>query len=239
MTRFNILVFLLAMSLLFNVFFLAGYMRATTRVSTIDTSEGAARLAAVELGLDKEQAAVFSGLRTEMQEDNLAYADALALAEQEFYGSLDGEDPDPAAVASLIEREMELHRQMRETAMRRVERFARMLSPEQRKALFGKVRGRFSGRGQRRRIMERFDVNRNGTLDPDEKVAADAHIAQMMERMRSRLDRNGNGIIEPEEKQAAREHMMRRPHRRGPDGERGDRGDRGGRDRNRDREGGR
>jgi Ca2+-binding EF-hand superfamily protein len=68
-------------------------------------------------------------------------------------------------------------------------------------------RGRH-GRGDRQAILEKFDANKNGVLDPDEREAArEAGHARMEERrqkMLERFDANKNGTLDPDEKEAAR-----------------------------------
>jgi Ca2+-binding EF-hand superfamily protein len=68
-------------------------------------------------------------------------------------------------------------------------------------------RGRH-GRGDRQAILEKFDANKNGMLDPDEREAAReagrARMAEHNEKRLERFDANKNGVLDPEEREAAR-----------------------------------
>ncbi len=68
------------------------------------------------------------------------------------------------------------------------------------------------------RVLEKYDYNHNGVLDPEELKALkednDAIIRQAKERVRERLERydvNGNGKLDPEE----REMLLRDSQREG------------------------
>jgi Ca2+-binding EF-hand superfamily protein len=69
----------------------------------------------------------------------------------------------------------------------------------------------FGGRHGRRgpdqaQLLEKFDANHNGVLDPEEKAAAkaewEAHRAERQAKMLERFDANHNGTIDPEEREA-------------------------------------
>ena len=69
----------------------------------------------------------------------------------------------------------------------------------------------FGGRHGRRgpseaQLLERFDANKNGVLDPEEKAAAkaewEAHRKERQAKMLERFDTNHNGTIDPEERAA-------------------------------------
>jgi Ca2+-binding EF-hand superfamily protein len=81
----------------------------------------------------------------------------------------------------------------------------------------------FGRRGGRTQLLEKYDANKNGVLDADEKEAAKAewesHRQERQARMLERFDANKNGVLDPEEKDAARKEM--RGHR--GHGRRGDR----------------
>jgi EF hand len=77
----------------------------------------------------------------------------------------------------------------------------------------------FGGRHGRRgpdqaQLLEKYDANHNGVLDPEEKAAAkaewEAHRKEREARMLERFDANHNGVLDPEEKQAARTEIQAR-----------------------------
>src|SRR6266487_1375352 len=77
----------------------------------------------------------------------------------------------------------------------------------------------FGGRHGRRgpdqaQLLEKFDANHNGVLDPEEKAAAkaewEAHRQEREAKMLERLDANHNGVLDPEEKEAARKEFRAR-----------------------------
>ncbi|PYQ46446.1 MAG: hypothetical protein DMF77_00810, partial [Acidobacteria bacterium] len=77
----------------------------------------------------------------------------------------------------------------------------------------------FGGRHGRRgpdqaRLLEKFDANHNGVLDPEEKAAAKAewesHRKEREAKMLERFDANHNGVLAPEEKEAARKEFRAR-----------------------------
>ena len=63
------------------------------------------------------------------------------------------------------------------------------------------------GRGpSQAQLLEKFDANHNGVLDPEEKAAAKAewesHRKEREAKMLERFDANHNGTIDPEEREA-------------------------------------
>jgi Ca2+-binding EF-hand superfamily protein len=67
--------------------------------------------------------------------------------------------------------------------------------------------GRHGRRGpDQAQLLEKFDANHNGVLDPEEKAAAkaewEAHRKEREAKMLERFDANHNGTIDPEERQA-------------------------------------
>jgi len=69
----------------------------------------------------------------------------------------------------------------------------------------------FGGRHGRRgpdqaQLLEKFDANHNGVLDPEEKAAAKAewesHRKERQAKLLEKFDTNHNGTIDPEERQA-------------------------------------
>jgi Ca2+-binding EF-hand superfamily protein len=55
-------------------------------------------------------------------------------------------------------------------------------------------------------LLEKYDVNHNGVLDPEEKEAAkkdfEARRAARQAKMLEKYDANHNGVLDPEEKEA-------------------------------------
>jgi hypothetical protein len=77
----------------------------------------------------------------------------------------------------------------------------------------------FGGRHGRRgpdqaQLLEKYDANHNGVLDPEEKAAAkaewEAHRKEREAKMLERFDANHNGVLDPEEKEAAKKELQAR-----------------------------
>jgi len=55
-------------------------------------------------------------------------------------------------------------------------------------------------------LLEKYDANHNGVLDPEEKAAAKAewesHRKEREAKMLERFDANHNGVLDPEEREA-------------------------------------
>jgi hypothetical protein len=73
----------------------------------------------------------------------------------------------------------------------------------------------------REMILQKFDANKNGVLDPDEKAAmikafqerkggATKGGGQMQEMILQKFDANKNGVLDPDEKAAAMKAMQER-----------------------------
>ena len=58
-------------------------------------------------------------------------------------------------------------------------------------------------------MLEKFDTNHNGVLDPDEKEALKAAREKHREKMLAKFDTNGDGKLEPDEKAAAKEQSKK------------------------------
>jgi Ca2+-binding EF-hand superfamily protein len=64
-------------------------------------------------------------------------------------------------------------------------------------------------------LLEKYDANHNGVLDPEEKAAAkadwEAHRKEREAKMLERFDANHNGVLDPEEREAMKaQHEARR-----------------------------
>jgi hypothetical protein len=63
------------------------------------------------------------------------------------------------------------------------------------------------------RMLERFDANKDGVLDPEEKAAAKAAFEQRRAEFVKRFDTNGDGKLDDTEREAARKEFRGRGHR--------------------------
>lgn len=75
--------------------------------------------------------------------------------------------------------------------------------------------GRHGRRGfDRARLLEKYDANHNGVLDPEEKAAAkadwEAHRKERDAKLLERFDANHNGVLDPEEREAMRAQRQAR-----------------------------
>jgi len=70
------------------------------------------------------------------------------------------------------------------------------------------------GGWSREAILEKYDVNKNGQIDPDEKAAMDRDREARREEFIKRFDTDGDGQLSETERQAAREQMPNMGHGR-------------------------
>ena len=106
----QLIVFALALSGLFNVFFLVGYVQAG-RAQASGRAGDVTNVVTGELGLDTAQSALFTELQTRGREDADVYESSLALVRQDFVEALNREQLDPARLQGIVDREAELRRQ--------------------------------------------------------------------------------------------------------------------------------
>jgi hypothetical protein len=66
----------------------------------------------------------------------------------------------------------------------------------------------------RSRMLEKYDANKNGQLDPDEKAALDRDREARREEFTKRFDTDGDGQLSDAEKEAARAQFPRKGHGR-------------------------
>jgi hypothetical protein len=223
----HLLWLLLALSLLFNIFFAAGYVKARAEAKGTDRDELTRARIEEMLDLDQSQAAAFARLRSEMREDAENLDDAIALASHDLLAELSRQSPDLDRVRQIVARKAELHEQRRRAGVQRFNEFLSVLSPEQCRRLSRGVHARPPGRRMQHRIMEMFDADGDGQLDDGERAEAEQFIeAKRQERerrrqaLRERFDLDGDGRLDEAEEAALREWMRRR----GPSGRGGPRG---------------
>ncbi len=209
----------LALSLLFNIFFAAGYMQARAQAERADRSNGIPQLVAEELNLDDAQAALFSRLRSSMKDEAAVIEDAIALGQQELVDELGKETPDLDGVRALVARSADLHQQRRAAGAERFSQFLSALTPEQCRMMSRKLHhGRWKGRSFR--MLERFDADGDGALNDEERAAAQEFIdARRRERdqrrseLHERFDEDQDGQLDPQERKAMWEWMRSQPGR--------------------------
>lgn len=232
----NVLWLLLVLSLLFNVSFIGGYLRAEDQ-----TEQPVADQVAEELGLNEEQKELYGQLRASMNEERAEVDKELAVVEFELLSEMRGADADADRVRELMDREVELRHRRGRIASERFGRFLKTLSAEQRRELCGRMGRRHPDRKRREReILKRFDANGDGKLAGDEWTALRAYMTERKLRdVTEQFDADGDGELNDEERQAAqafieeqRKERMQRGGSRGPwsgsPRHRGDRGSRGG-----------
>lgn len=142
--KINLLVALLFLSVLFNVFFAAGYVRAksaSTQTATVADPE--AVQVARDLNLDEGQRAAFEELRSTLRAEQAVFAESLWLVRQELADELGREQPDLDKVRQIVARESELISQRREAESGRFSAFVGLLNSDQTR----KLSQRFGGRG--------------------------------------------------------------------------------------------
>ena len=186
------LIIALGVSLLFNVFVLVGFARARTHLPQRPMND--ARMIermTRDLSLNDQQRKVLESLREDQRRQAEDFDQNLALIRENLDDELHNESPDLERIRQLVAEEADLYRQRRMVGATLFERFVNELTPQQRQKLREVTRSphrELPKLGPK--IVERFDANRNGRLDPDEARAA----RQEMERRRQQMQhRDGLG----------------------------------------------
>jgi hypothetical protein len=218
----------LAISLLFNVFFLAGYLQARAQQRDVAREEAAAvDRVAEELELNDAQTTLFRQLHEGMDGDVAVFGLGFALVRQELMDELARPEPDVIRLREIVDREADLHRQRRLAASRRFSEFVGMRSSDQRQRLSEHFRHRRGDRDRDRRegLMRRFDLDGDGHLNEQEQAAAREHFEQRKREhecqraeMLQRFDANGDGQLDDQELQTARRWFIENGGRRGGGG---------------------
>lgn len=192
--------FLLVLSLLFNVFFVFGYMqaKANSQLQNGDITETnrVTEFVGNELKLDDKQRELFTRLRSEMR----VFNESIALADQELLSELGKQQPDLEKIREIVASQVELNNQRRSEGSQKFNTFLRVLSPDQCKRISDRIGRVRHGRAGFRRM---FDENKDGKVDDQEMARAKAKRDAWREKRRKELldryDDNGNGDIDEEE----------------------------------------
>jgi Spy/CpxP family protein refolding chaperone len=205
---------LLALSVLFNVFFAAGFLRARAVLERSGASNGVSRQVAAELQLDDTQRRIFSDLRTGLSEELSVYRQSIEQADQKLLEELSRERPDLEQVRAIMESRADLERQQRMASLQRFSEFLGVLSPEQCGKLSSRARRGHRGhrgRGIPPKVLKQFDADGDGALNEQERAAAQEHWQKERHRRRKemleRFDEDGDGRLSREERAALRQWM--------------------------------
>ena len=214
MKQQHVLLFALAISLLFNVFVLIGFTQG--RAAQKEPKESDDKLVkdvASELKLDDAQAKVFTDLHGDFRRQNGVINESFALVQQDLISEMRKDSPDLDKVRELISKRAELDHERRLANAELYAQFIKVLTPEQRQAMwrrFGMGPGPRGGPGPL--ILKRFDANHDGKLDEDEMRNAQQHLdARRREVFRHdgpppppnawrQFDRDGDGQLNDDER---------------------------------------
>lgn len=213
--------FILALSMLFNVLFSAGFVKSR-REATKQTQresanaewhgpgrgrgagpeqngrDGPMRLPGMrELDLSEQQREVFSQLRQSMHEENAVLESEMDASRRAMAVELESENPDADRLRDLVLRQAELMRQRRVASATRFAEFLNVLTPDQTRTMARQMLRHMPGPRDR----GRGDGDRPGSGRPSDEF------------MR-RFDANGDGDLDQAERAAAHEafEARRREH---------------------------
>lgn len=227
-----ILVFLLGLSVLFNVFFIVGAM--TWRVSDTTSESGEVSKVVQVLDLDTRQADTFRMMRKEFQTESAVLGQQLRRLRARIAEELASDQPDIQRLRLLTDQESVLQTERHAIGTNQFTDFVDILSPDQRRQLGHRLMGP-PGSGHpaeaiERRSLEKFDTDGDGLLDEQERANAREFARQMQAQRREhrrqlerRFDLDGDGRLSPEEQEALREYLLENRNQRGDRRGRGDR----------------
>lgn len=207
----RILGILLALSVVFNVFFLVGQIKESATAESMPR-----RLVQVahELGLDGDQAGRLDELRDSFKEQTADLSRRLRDTREAIAIELDGESPDIDRVRELMIQESELIAVRRTRAFEHFGAFVDLLTPEQRRDLGRRLRpkdGHHPDNEHPAHVLDRFDLDQDGTLDDQERASLEAHHDELRQirkqrraEARKQFDADGNGTLDAQEREAMR-----------------------------------
>lgn len=178
----------LALSLLFNVFFAAGYVSTLRKLEQAEPATDV-EVVSSELGLTGTQQTHFDALRNEFRSERASHREAMGVLRQLEAQELAVDVPDQATLDEIRARRSELQRGHRAAGRRLFDEFMNTLTPEQRRRIGERMRrggerrdrgdrgdrGGRRGRGDRGasrdEVLRNFDSNGDGRLDEAEQLA--------------------------------------------------------------------
>ena len=214
----NTLIFVLGLTLLFNIFFVAGAM--TWRVPAVTDETREATDVARKLGLDERQKEAFTSMRRQFETESAVIRQQLLRIRDRISEELESDTPDVEQLRHLSAQESSLLAERRNMGVDQFTYFVDMLSPNQRRDLGRRLSGHPRGRrvspeDLEKRAVEKFDTNGDGVLDDAERQQAREFARQEHEQRRMRrdkirmqFDQDGDGTLSPEEHEAYRKHIL-------------------------------
>jgi Spy/CpxP family protein refolding chaperone len=212
--KIRLLMALLALSLIFNIFFIAGAMRQQRPGDPI----AAITRVANELSLDEQQAGRLAELRASFREETALVREELHEVHDAIASEMASDSPDGTILRSLMEREASLIAERRQAAQQHFGHFVELLTPEQRHDLGRRMhpdRGRGDRPGDPPHIVQRFDVDGDGVLNDAERGEARRAVETRREQhatwradMRRQFDENQDGRLDAEEREAMRAWLL-------------------------------
>ncbi len=182
---------LLAVSLTFNLAFAAGFIAAKVRQvqQTASRQPVDDEVALVkDLALNEDQREQYEALRSSAQDRAQSLLNSIYVTREELWAEMSSEDASPEKIEQIQTRLHELYRESRELNAEHMREFTELLTPAQRGLLAKKLRHHERERHpMSRRLMEKFDTNRDGKLDEQERRRA---REEMSDRFHERLKRN-------------------------------------------------
>jgi len=218
----------LALSLLFNVFFLSGYLKARnalTRPSALSAENVNLRITE-NLNLDEHQATAYAQLHDSFRQDIALFDESIRAVRGNMTEQLRRDHPDFDLLQQLVKQEAGLQQERRLAGSHRFNHFVELLSPEQCRQLVDVMdrqrRGGSLIHDSRESIIARFDTNKDGHLDELERQQAETAIKQdrldrksERENLRARFDQDGDGILDQEERKSMGEFLRQKYGRHG------------------------
>jgi Ca2+-binding EF-hand superfamily protein len=209
----QLILFGLALSLVFNIFCLAGYMRSRSRPAREAVDTDVTKLVAHELGLDSGQSELFARLHSQGREDAEVYQDGVALLRAQMLDELDGDQQGVERLHEIVEEESELRRDWRHSAANHFRDFVESLTPQQRQRLRTRISRADKQRTRHEAMLRRFDADGDGRLDAQERMTAREHMQQRRKEREQRWDPTGRDRPagnRPDRGNRMREQRMRR-----------------------------
>ena len=176
----NALLAALGLSLLFNIFVLVGFMQSRSKTAQAADEPKRLEQLARDLNLNDSQAQLMQRLREDQRRQSALIDENVAVVRQEIAAELRKASPDLDRLRTLVDQEADLYRQRRQINAELYSRFVGGLSPAQRQTLGQRADHPARTPQVPHRILERFDRDHNGRLEPEEWQWA----RQEMERRR-------------------------------------------------------